>query len=590
MPPLSSKRKLTPSDGAKGKKARIHAKNPYQEPLDLDELSKASEGRLSGFVSRGPGGELKFAWKDAEAMRALTEVLLERDFGVKMKCHPDRLCPPLPNRLNYVYWLDDLLEHWNRDKKRIHVLDVGVGSNAIYPLLGNKQFGWRFTGSDIDEESLEWAKSKVIPGESAEDIALVKTEQCTAAQEIFSSGSCTDSGALDSSLGKYIDNYDCDEDFDIYRGPIRRALLAMGPEYAEVVKREEKKWVGVRHDHAAARGHKMVIGGSCLDPEPAVSPVLAAVMTNPPFYDLSEPIQPNNHSVCTGSTTEMRTTGGEVAFLAAMVLDSIVLRGHVRWYTCMVGKKASLGLLRGLLTARGVPLTHTTRFQQGRTVRFGLAWSFHTHDPPLSVYATVKEGGGGGGAWAPGRTVAGKVVLTRKGVAASTLPGERGLEGSSLAEAVAARAKSAIHSVEEVAPSLLFAAVGGEEEDPSSGHGSVRGQCGQEDGGSVGPLLRVVATAPPSPASSPPSSSLCVFHVDVWVEALGADGVEVEVAVVGGTACLAANNAGVDARRVLSVFSQALERTNRRWRRALNSAASKEGPRAQGETSGSGKA
>jgi hypothetical protein len=30
--------------------------------------------------------------------------------------------------------------------------------------------------------------------------------------------------------------------------------------------------------------------------------------------------------VCTGSTNEMRTTGGEVAFICAMIADSLYLR------------------------------------------------------------------------------------------------------------------------------------------------------------------------------------------------------------------------------------------------------------------------
>jgi len=33
---------------------------------------------------------------------------------------------------------------------RVKCLDVGVGANCIYPLIGFKEYGWSFVGSDID--------------------------------------------------------------------------------------------------------------------------------------------------------------------------------------------------------------------------------------------------------------------------------------------------------------------------------------------------------------------------------------------------------------------------------------------------------
>jgi len=34
------------------------------------------------------------------------------------------------------------------------VLDVGVGANAIYPLIGQREYGWSFVGSDVDTTAL----------------------------------------------------------------------------------------------------------------------------------------------------------------------------------------------------------------------------------------------------------------------------------------------------------------------------------------------------------------------------------------------------------------------------------------------------
>ncbi|MEI8046959.1 MAG: RlmF-related methyltransferase, partial [Bacteroidota bacterium] len=40
------------------------------------------------------------------------------------------------------------------NESKIKCLDVGVGANCIYPLIGNKEYGWSFIGSDIDAVSL----------------------------------------------------------------------------------------------------------------------------------------------------------------------------------------------------------------------------------------------------------------------------------------------------------------------------------------------------------------------------------------------------------------------------------------------------
>lgn len=60
----------------------------------------------------------------------------------------------MPNRSNYIHWIEDLL-YSNIVPKKYHAVgsdgvrgfDIGTGANCIYPLLGASLLGWSFVGS-----------------------------------------------------------------------------------------------------------------------------------------------------------------------------------------------------------------------------------------------------------------------------------------------------------------------------------------------------------------------------------------------------------------------------------------------------------
>ncbi|KAK3028470.1 hypothetical protein RJ639_040039 [Escallonia herrerae] len=81
---------------------------------------------------------------------------------------PDgQLCPSVPNRSNYIHWIEDLLVSDIIPSTRtngdiIKGFDIGTGANCIYPLLGASLLGWSFVGSDVTDVAPEWAERNVV--------------------------------------------------------------------------------------------------------------------------------------------------------------------------------------------------------------------------------------------------------------------------------------------------------------------------------------------------------------------------------------------------------------------------------------------
>ena len=45
--------------------------------------------------------------------------------------------------------------------KNIRVLDIGIGANCVYPIIGTSEYDWSFVGSDIDNTAISSA-TKII--------------------------------------------------------------------------------------------------------------------------------------------------------------------------------------------------------------------------------------------------------------------------------------------------------------------------------------------------------------------------------------------------------------------------------------------
>jgi 23S rRNA (adenine1618-N6)-methyltransferase len=142
-------------------KPGLHPRNRHASGYDFARLVSACP-ELEPFVQRAKHGGPSIDFADPAAVKALNRALLAEAYGIRgWDIPPGYLCPPIPGRADYLHHLADLLASSNGSViprgKAIRVLDVGVGASAIYPLLGHREYGWSFVGTDLDGAALDAA-------------------------------------------------------------------------------------------------------------------------------------------------------------------------------------------------------------------------------------------------------------------------------------------------------------------------------------------------------------------------------------------------------------------------------------------------
>ncbi|WP_075180810.1 23S rRNA (adenine(1618)-N(6))-methyltransferase RlmF [Pantoea sp. 1.19] len=140
---------------------RFHPRNRHQGRYDLNAL-RAALPALGAFIHTAPHGGETVNFADPAAVKTLNAALLSHYYGLRdWDIPPGFLCPPIPGRADYVHFLADLLAEDNggRLPEQASLLDIGCGANLIYPLIGVHEYGWRFTGSDINAEAIHAASA-----------------------------------------------------------------------------------------------------------------------------------------------------------------------------------------------------------------------------------------------------------------------------------------------------------------------------------------------------------------------------------------------------------------------------------------------
>ncbi|RDX62519.1 U6 small nuclear RNA (adenine-(43)-N(6))-methyltransferase, partial [Mucuna pruriens] len=280
-------------------------------------------------------------WTDFNATRELTRVLLHHRHALDWWIPDGHLCPTVPNRCNYIHWLQHLLSSNiipNSDAK-FRGFDIGTGASCIYPLLAASLHGWTFVGSDVTDVAIEWAERNVNSNPHISQLIEIRKVQGNA------NAPCVEvevSGNSDEiTLSRSTDTEVASLPLDLLAGENKNY---QGPPILVGVVRDDEKF------------------DFC--------------MCNPPFFESLEEAGLNPKTSCGGTSHEMVCPGGEKAFITRIIEDSTQLKQHFRWFTSMVGRKSNLKYLVSKLWEVGVAIVKTTEFVQGRTSRWGLAWSF----------------------------------------------------------------------------------------------------------------------------------------------------------------------------------------------------------------------
>ncbi|KAK7368607.1 hypothetical protein VNO80_10635 [Phaseolus coccineus] len=283
-------------------------------------------------------------WTDFNATRELTRVLLHHRHTLTWWIPDGQLCPTVPNRCNYIHWLEhllssDIIPGTISSDAKVRGFDIGTGTSCIYPLLGASLHGWSFVGSDVTDVAIEWAEKNVSSNSHISHLIEIRKVKdngnapCVEVEESVNSDQITSCKKTDMEVAPLpLDLHACEN--KNYHGP---------PILVGVVRDDEK---------------------------------FDFCMCNPPFFESLEEAGLNPKTSCGGTSHEMVCPGGERAFITRIIEDSTQLKQHFRWFTSMVGKKSNLKYLVSKLWGVGVSIVKTTEFVQGRTFRWGLAWSF----------------------------------------------------------------------------------------------------------------------------------------------------------------------------------------------------------------------
>jgi 23S rRNA (adenine1618-N6)-methyltransferase len=291
----------------------MHQRNKHQGRYDLVALSLATPS-LKAFVKTNAYNDLSIDFANPKAVIALNKALLAHDYQIAEWDIPDQfLCPPIPGRADYIHYLADLIDA-NKNKK-IKGLDIGVGANAIYPLIGHREYGWDFIGVDINANAIKNAQA-IIDANSLNNSIQLRLQNNT------------------NCIFKGIVQADDVFEFSMCNPPFHASL-------------EEAQAGTQRKIDGLARNAGM------------------------------QPIKTFNPTLnFRGQGAELFCEGGELGFIERMIEESALYKNQCRWFSTLVSKATNLPKVKRTLKSIGAKKVKVVEMTQGQKQSRFVAWSY----------------------------------------------------------------------------------------------------------------------------------------------------------------------------------------------------------------------
>ena len=300
-------------------KFTLHPRNKHRQRYDFDALIKTSPA-LAQFLVINRYGDCSIDFADSKAVTALNTALLHHFYDIKNWRIPvDYLCPPIPGRADYVHNLADLLAVANGgmipQTSSIHVLDIGVGANMVYPLIGQREYGWRFVGADCDTVALTNAQQIINANLGLADDITLRLQ--TNIANIF------------NGIIKPNDFFD----ITMCNPPFHASL-------ADAQVGTQRKWQQLAQGKSSNKNLK------------------------------------NSTLNFGGQGTELCCAGGEKAFIKSMINESAQFSTQCFWFTTLVSAAANLPSFYNTLKKVDAFQVETIDMAQGNKKSRILAWTF----------------------------------------------------------------------------------------------------------------------------------------------------------------------------------------------------------------------
>lgn len=116
----------------------MHSRNRFKDKKpDFGAYAKTRPGLKPHLIQRKhpstEGFQYTLNFSSSEALCELTCACLEHEFGLKIDIPDDHMVPAVPQRLNYIHWLEDLLS----DEKGVYprgdkIVGIDIGYHGNY--------------------------------------------------------------------------------------------------------------------------------------------------------------------------------------------------------------------------------------------------------------------------------------------------------------------------------------------------------------------------------------------------------------------------------------------------------------------------